>query len=328
MGKLSRVGAVLALMVSVLAAASTAPAAAAVVPCTQTFPATSTSGPVVPAYGSSVFRVQVDGSWPAGAGITDVDVHLGLNVVAPDTSLVLTLQHWQGPTTTLMSRPTPAAVHDLVLDDEATPWPQGVTSGRYQPDQALSRLDGLLASSLWILEVSNYGGASLETSNLWVAVTSDSCDLDGDGVVEAKDNCPAVVNADQADWDGDGVGNACDSTPGTNPNPPPPPATGTPGCTQSCAYPRTVGLRHLAGKHRLVGTVESVAVGCSREVPVTLWLKRSRADRKLVVTTTRGTGKFRIKAPRRPGRYYVTVGSPAEPLCGTDRSRSVRIKRR
>ena len=61
---------------------------------------------------------------------------------------------------------------------------------------------------------------------------------------------------------------------------------------------------------------------------MTLWLKRSRADRKLVVTTTRGTGKFRIKAPRRPGRYYVTVGSPAEPLCGTDRSRSVRIRRR
>jgi hypothetical protein len=36
-------------------------------------------------------------------------------------------------------------------------------------------------------------------------------DADGDGVLDAADNCPQTPNADQADDDGDGVGNACDS---------------------------------------------------------------------------------------------------------------------
>lgn len=36
-------------------------------------------------------------------------------------------------------------------------------------------------------------------------------DTDGDGVLDANDNCPAVSNPDQADSDGDGVGDACES---------------------------------------------------------------------------------------------------------------------
>ncbi len=35
-------------------------------------------------------------------------------------------------------------------------------------------------------------------------------DMDGDGVPDASDNCPAAPNAAQADSDGDGLGNACD----------------------------------------------------------------------------------------------------------------------
>ena len=38
-------------------------------------------------------------------------------------------------------------------------------------------------------------------------------DADGDGVENAKDNCPDVANADQADGDADGVGDACDVCP-------------------------------------------------------------------------------------------------------------------
>lgn len=40
-------------------------------------------------------------------------------------------------------------------------------------------------------------------------------DRDGDGVPDARDNCPTVANADQHDEDGDGVGNACDNCPAT-----------------------------------------------------------------------------------------------------------------
>jgi MYXO-CTERM domain-containing protein len=36
-------------------------------------------------------------------------------------------------------------------------------------------------------------------------------DSDGDGVVDAMDNCPKVSNASQADADNDGVGDACDN---------------------------------------------------------------------------------------------------------------------
>ncbi|HEX6712586.1 MAG TPA: thrombospondin type 3 repeat-containing protein [Thermoleophilaceae bacterium] len=47
-----------------------------------------------------------------------------------------------------------------------------------------------------------------------------SADTDGDGIVDACDNCPNNANADQADADGDGMGDACEPTtpPVTPPN--------------------------------------------------------------------------------------------------------------
>lgn len=52
------------------------------------------------------------------------------------------------------------------------------------------------------------------------AMTSDTVDsppaevdVDGDGLVGAADNCPAVANADQHDEDGDQHGDACDPCP-------------------------------------------------------------------------------------------------------------------
>lgn len=38
-------------------------------------------------------------------------------------------------------------------------------------------------------------------------------DLDGDGILNASDNCPMRVNPDQHDEDGDGVGDVCDNCP-------------------------------------------------------------------------------------------------------------------
>jgi hypothetical protein len=38
----------------------------------------------------------------------------------------------------------------------------------------------------------------------------DCADVDGDGICEARDNCPTVANADQANADGDAHGDACD----------------------------------------------------------------------------------------------------------------------
>ena len=35
-------------------------------------------------------------------------------------------------------------------------------------------------------------------------------DYDGDGIIDAEDNCPAKVNPDQADTDSDNSGDECD----------------------------------------------------------------------------------------------------------------------
>ncbi len=42
-------------------------------------------------------------------------------------------------------------------------------------------------------------------------------DTDGDGIVDARDNCPDVPNPDQADGDDDHRGDACDSCPDASP---------------------------------------------------------------------------------------------------------------
>ncbi|WP_245767269.1 thrombospondin type 3 repeat-containing protein [Stigmatella erecta] len=41
-----------------------------------------------------------------------------------------------------------------------------------------------------------------------------AADVDEDGVVSAKDNCPRVFNPTQTDCDGDGRGDACETDPG------------------------------------------------------------------------------------------------------------------
>jgi gliding motility-associated-like protein len=53
------------------------------------------------------------------------------------------------------------------------------------------------------------------TGTISAILTISLGDTDGDGVVDANDNCPTTANADQADADGDGVGDVCDNAPNT-----------------------------------------------------------------------------------------------------------------
>lgn len=65
----------------------------------------------------------------------------------------------------------------------------------------------------------SYGGPHPHHDHIHMEITHEAArmstawftDRDGDGVRNARDNCPSEPNAEQRDTDGDGVGNACDN---------------------------------------------------------------------------------------------------------------------
>ncbi|MES2682100.1 MAG: S8 family serine peptidase, partial [Pseudomonadota bacterium] len=66
-------------------------------------------------------------------------------------------------------------------------------------------------------------------------------DSDGDTVVDAEDNCPAVANTDQADADADGTGDACEAV-----EPPPPPVGSCPAAGTSSMLVELSGTTEAA----------------------------------------------------------------------------------
>lgn len=75
----------------------------------------------------------------------------------------------------------------------------------------LANQAGILIISGFLITVSTAAdapGSSSDASNNFQ--TSGPMDTDGDGVLDADDNCTLASNADQFDSNGDGYGNACD----------------------------------------------------------------------------------------------------------------------
>ncbi|MGH7291612.1 MAG: thrombospondin type 3 repeat-containing protein, partial [Myxococcota bacterium] len=58
--------------------------------------------------------------------------------------------------------------------------------------------------------------ANVTTGNTLATATVGGTDTDGDGVIDASDNCPTIANFDQSDTDSDGVGQVCDNCTGVS----------------------------------------------------------------------------------------------------------------
>ncbi|MDP2674287.1 MAG: thrombospondin type 3 repeat-containing protein [Dehalococcoidia bacterium] len=95
----------------------------------------------------------------------------------------------------------------LTAPDTALPWSVVGSGGSTNSSSASYRL-GATAGQPAIGQADSAGfrlGAGF-----WYA------DSDGDGVLDAADNCPSTANAGQEDGDGDSVGTACDNCPTTS----------------------------------------------------------------------------------------------------------------
>ena len=103
----------------------------------------------------------------------------------------------------------------LNLDDDAPAGPipcPPTDGGIYRPMGLLSAFNNEDATGTWTLTVHDTVPADSGTLDGWALEICPvaGADTDGDGVLDADDNCTLVPNADQRDVDGDGFGNICD----------------------------------------------------------------------------------------------------------------------
>ncbi|PIR25077.1 MAG: hypothetical protein COX62_06090 [Deltaproteobacteria bacterium CG_4_10_14_0_2_um_filter_43_8] len=76
-----------------------------------------------------------------------------------------------------------------------------------------------VTASIFLLSTPAQAAPAIPNINDAIACYSNPArDCDGDGISNARDNCPRQVNADQKDTDGDGVGDVCDNCDMHNPN--------------------------------------------------------------------------------------------------------------
>ena len=95
-------------------------------------------------------------------------------------------------------------------------------TGALNPAKIFMRtvFNGRPLAGTWTVRVADVGsgqtaGGSLGAIKVTLLGAPSTGDQDGDGVLDASDNCPSVANANQADADGDGDGDACDNCPNT-----------------------------------------------------------------------------------------------------------------
>ncbi len=99
--------------------------------------------------------------------------------------------------------------------DSANGFPAGNSNitGTIAPEGDLSTLNGMTATDangIWTLEVTDDANQDGGTINSYSVEICAEADTDGDGIVDASDNCPTVANPGQEDADNDGTGDVCE----------------------------------------------------------------------------------------------------------------------
>jgi hypothetical protein len=105
-------------------------------------------------------------------------------------------------------------------------------------------------------------------------------DWDGDGLLDAVDNCPGYYNPDQANCDGDSLGNACD----------PLNASYVAGPEQTCKVERDEHLAYFTIEHHVEWLTHDVSTCGAPD----FWQRRIRDAEDCVFGTTQGECCFKL----------------------------------
>src|SRR5687767_13776203 len=93
-------------------------------------------------------------------------------------------------------------------------WPQRASGSRFRSGTSKSHRLGCGVRAWWICGLLAVAGCSFEHGELPADSAIDvAMDSDGDGTLDAADNCVTVANDDQRDHDADGRGDVCDHCP-------------------------------------------------------------------------------------------------------------------
>ena len=145
-------------------------------------------------------------------------------------------------------------------------------------------------------------------------------DDDGDGVINAADNCRAVANSAQTDTDGDGSGDSCDSTP----NGPDVDGDGSGHFADNCPTVANADqadrdkngrgdrcdVPGVSGKSRVAGTLWKLTASASEKTTVRAKLQRRiRGVYRTCAYFSKGSARTATFAKRLRSSYYQVVVS-------------------